>query len=413
MPTFTRDVSLLSKFDKHSNAEQIIYVPGNLNPNTVTPGVDYSGLVKNLVLIAELDYYQTIQFWIDDVDGNRYLLDNEIKLRTTTKPINLLEEVFSSNEISIAPGNKLGMTVLFPNNFVKSTNDFVTIFGFVTETAQQEDEAANQTALALIGVELGIAPLDSDGVVPIAHLPSWQELPGLETSLNGKQPLGDYAPNVHEHGIANVTGLQDALDFKQPSGNYALDNHSHQTLGETLPNGRKPIETPESQPGFFGSVVINGKASEWHGIASYQPSNPLGSNWSFMLNYPGTSNNYQGVFNQSANTWYWRFINGALHCQSVVTSSDIRLKDDIHSIENPVLPGLVELNLFKFKWKGESDGRHKYGLSAQQLQEFFPELITSLDDGFGGESTLSVDWSQLGILVLKGLQELAAKIDSL
>ena len=413
MPTFTRDVSLLSKFDKHSAPEQVIYTPGSINPNTVTPGVDYSGLIRNLVLIAELDYYQTIQFWIDDVDGDRYLLDNEIKLRTTTKPINLLEDVFSSNEISIAPGNKLGMTVLFPNNFIKSTHDFITVFGFVTETASSENEASNQTALALIGIELGIAPLDSDGVVPVAHLPSWQELPGLETSLNGKQPLGDYAPNVHEHIIANVTGLQDALDFKQPLGDYALDNHVHQTLGETLPNGRKPIETTESQPGFFGSVVLNGETSKWHGIASYQPTNPLGTKWSFVLNYPGTSNNYQGVFNQDANSWSWRFIGGVLYCTSVNATSDINLKDSFESIENPVLPGLVELNLFKFKWKGDENGRHKYGLSAQQLQEFFPELVTSLDDGFGGEPTLSVDWSQLSALVLKGLQELAAKIDSL
>lgn len=220
MATFTRDVSLLSKFDKHSAPEQVIYIPGTINSNTVTPGVDYSGLVKNLVLIAELDYYQTIQFWIDDVDGNRYLLDNEIKLRTTTKPINLLEDVFSSNEINIAPGNKLGMTVLYPNNFIKGTNDFVTIFGFVSEKAEQDDNEANQTALALIGVELGIAPLDADARVPIINLPGWQELPGLETSLNTKQPLGDYALNTHEHIIANVSGLQDALDEKQAVGDY-------------------------------------------------------------------------------------------------------------------------------------------------------------------------------------------------
>jgi hypothetical protein len=50
----------------------------------------------------------------------------------------------------------------------------------------------------------------------------------ITTQLAGKAPL------VHSHGIADVTGLQTALDGKQPVGSYAAVGHTHSTLSDTL-----------------------------------------------------------------------------------------------------------------------------------------------------------------------------------
>jgi hypothetical protein len=53
------------------------------------------------------------------------------------------------------------------------------------------------------------------------------DVSGLQTSLDSKQPSGNYASSSHSHTISDVSGLQLALDGKQPSGNYAASSHTH------------------------------------------------------------------------------------------------------------------------------------------------------------------------------------------
>ena len=67
-----------------------------------------------------------------------------------------------------------------------------------------------------------------------SHTHSISNVTNLQSTLDGKQPKGDYATSKaltdglagkanasHTHTIANVTGLQAALDGKQPKGSYA------------------------------------------------------------------------------------------------------------------------------------------------------------------------------------------------
>lgn len=59
------------------------------------------------------------------------------------------------------------------------------------------------------------------------------DVSGLQAALDGKQasgsyqPAGSYAAEAHAHNIGDVTGLQTALDGKQASGSYASASHNH------------------------------------------------------------------------------------------------------------------------------------------------------------------------------------------
>ena len=84
-------------------------------------------------ILAELDYSQTLEFWVEDKNKNRFIL-SPIILSSKLTPWNLLKNVFDRDFIEISPESKLGVTCKYPNNFVKATNDYLTIFGYAEES---------------------------------------------------------------------------------------------------------------------------------------------------------------------------------------------------------------------------------------------------------------------------------------
>ncbi len=89
---------------------------------------------------------------------------------------------------------------------------------------------------------------------------------------------------------------------------------------------------------------------------------------------------------------------------SYTTSSDARLKDDIGDFDGL---GIVEqLNPRKFAWK--SDGQEDIGLYAQEVKELVPNAVSETEDGY-----YQMDYSKLVTPLIKAVQELTAKVESL
>ncbi len=78
----------------------------------------------------------------------------------------------------------------------------------------------------------------SDPRTPTAHSHAISEVTSLQTALDGK------ALSSHTHSISNVTGLQTALDGKQQSGSYA-----------TLVNGVIPLSQLPTQNALDAEVI--------------------------------------------------------------------------------------------------------------------------------------------------------------
>lgn len=71
------------------------------------------------------------------------------------------------------------------------------------------------------------------GKSDIGHSHVIGDVTGLQTALDGKQPVGTYAQQVHSHVISEVGGLQAALDGKQAAGSYAASSHTHSIANVT------------------------------------------------------------------------------------------------------------------------------------------------------------------------------------
>lgn len=135
---------------------------------------------------------------------------------------------------------------------------------------------------------------------------------------------------------------------------------------------------------------------------------------------PYLSGQYAGVFNGETK------VIGDLTATNVYTTSDIRLKDNISDISegesDNTLDKLMDVNVIKYNLKEEafgSDGSEKsekldnamsllhFGVSAQELQEIYPNLVKEGQDGY-----LAVNYTELVPVLIRSIQELKQELDA-
>jgi len=103
-------------------------------------------------------------------------------------------------------------------------------------------------------------------------------------------------------------------------------------------------------------------------------------------------------------------VGGSAHASSFPTSSDIRLKTNIKKLEN-VLDKLDRIQGVSFDWNetyesmGRSTGHREIGVIAQEVEEVFPELITTWSD----EDYRAVDYGRLTAVLIEAVKELKAE----
>lgn len=84
--------------------------------------------------------------------------------------------------------------------------------------------------------------------------------------------------------------------------------------------------------------------------------------------------------------------------------SDMRLKKDIKSLE-PVLENIMQLKTYTYHLlDNDANDPVSFGLMAQELQQVFPDLVTKLDPN-SSSSLLGINYSNLGVIALKAIQE--------
>jgi len=135
---------------------------------------------------------------------------------------------------------------------------------------------------------------------------------------------------------------------------------------------------------------------------------------------------YAGYFNGAA------YVNGALTAQSIYNLSDMRLKENVvplsESVNEPggILEKLKGLDVFSYNLKNpasltgtqmkreateqekkDAERRH-YGVSAQELQKIFPDLVYEGQDGY-----LTVSYTEMVPILLRSIQELKQELDEL
>ena len=124
----------------------------------------------------------------------------------------------------------------------------------------------------------------------------------------------------------------------------------------------------------------------------------------------GTGNVAIGATDPSG---YRLYVNGAAYATGGWNPSDLRLKTDIHGIDD-ALGKVMHLSGHSFRWRtaeypdrGFPDGRH-YGLLAQEVEQVLPEVVGA---GPGGEKALA--YSELIPVLVEAVKELKAESDKL
>jgi hypothetical protein len=98
---------------------------------------------------------------------------------------------------------------------------------------------------------------------------------------------------------------------------------------------------------------------------------------------------------------YRLYVNGSLYASSYYCASDIRLKRDIQEL-NGTLEKVMNLHPISFVWneKSEKSGKKDIGISGQEIEKYFPELVFKNDDGY-----ISVDYSKLSVVAISAIKE--------
>ena len=85
--------------------------------------------------------------------------------------------------------------------------------------------------------------------------------------------------------------------------------------------------------------------------------------------------------------------------------SDIRLKKNIEPLplDDSILDRVMDLQAVTFEWKHRDDGKRQIGLIAQDVEEVFPEVVTTPDDGSCQKGLLATG---MDAVLIEGIKEL-------
>ena len=259
--------------------------------------------------------------------------------------------------------------------------------------------------LIIISFVFGFVPSFSqlkvfeNGTVRLASSPS-----GIPNSL---VQIGDTVvpPTAYKYGL--TSSFNNSICFCGTS-----------IKGITIPNSSNAYYIPigvwgEAGEGLFESYGVVGQVT-----GTQKGAGVYGMDSDAEL-LPNISGQYAGLFNGETK------VLGDFSATNVYTSSDVRLKANIADIsegesENP-LDKLMNVNVIKYNLREEafgSDGKAKsekmekatsllhFGVSAQELQDVYPNLVKEGQDGY-----LAVNYTELVPVLIRSIQELKHELD--
>jgi hypothetical protein len=216
------------------------------------------------------------------------------------------------------------------------------------------------------------------------------------------------------------------------SGNLSWTNSTSTTTpttrnirgpqGATGPKGATGATGPQGPKGATGATGPQGPAGPTFTGGNVTGILATGITWPFLGVRDAKSTNGYYISNRSDDKLYFCYRNTSTNIASLTNAgslyisgnysngSDIRLKERMSNVQN-ILDKIRDIYAFYHKRKDIGDNITRIGVSAQEINRVFPELIGRADiNGYG--EIMTVDYSTLATVVaINGLNELNLKLD--
>lgn len=198
------------------------------------------------------------------------------------------------------------------------------------------------------------------------------------------------------------------------SGNLSWTNSTSTTTpttrnirgpqGATGPKGATGATGPQGPKGATGATGPQGPAGpSFNGGNITNILSIRNSGYPTLELYQSTSVYWRICVNTSNNTFCFKkwdtvvsYINGS---GDYVKNSDMRLKTRISTVRD-VLDRIMRLDVFRYTLKYDPDKTVSIGLSAQQVSNEFPEIVSNDGDYLG------IYYGQIGPIAIQGIKEL-------
>ncbi|MBD99312.1 MAG: hypothetical protein CMO34_05665 [Verrucomicrobia bacterium] len=292
---------------------------------------------------------------------------------------------------------------------------------FLGQNAGQNDDLTNNNVV-FVGTNAGRQNTSGSRNVGVGYRALQQNTTG-----NDNVGIGEDALRLNATGSFNIAVGANALDAASSSNNnIALGYNSLSSLVTGTDNvavGQNSIQdlTTGSSNVALGAQALqnNTSGSENTALGRQAGQNSLGSRNIFIGYQAGrneTGNDKLYIESSSSTTplIYGDFatdvidINGDLNVTGDITYvgtitdvSDRRLKENIKSL-NDVLPSLMNLTGYSYSLKKDKEKNVEFGFIAQEVLEYFPNLVKEVNASKG---YLGVSYVQMIPLLLQALKE--------
>jgi len=128
--------------------------------------------------------------------------------------------------------------------------------------------------------------------------------------------------------------------------------------------------------------------------------------------------------------WIYKMINGTKYITTIDTTtdvyiqsnlvvagsinnhSDIRLKDNISPLTSDFCDDILNINPIRFTYKKDKKSQIHFGVSAQELENHFPELVAN-GENIDENNFKTVNYLELIPLLIVKIKSMQCKIDDL
>lgn len=215
----------------------------------------------------------------------------------------------------------------------------------------------------------------------------------------------DFASTGNNQFLIRASGGV-GIGTTSPQSGYQL--HVNGLSWFDIGGGSIALSTPGGWPGLImfspgnyrRDMILNDDGM--HIVTSNSSSSPSTANGITILN-----NGSVGI--GETNPVYPLDVDGDIGCTALHETSDVRLKENIQQLENS-LAKLEHIRGVSFEWNtlagtaGAKPGEKQIGVVAQEVEDVFPELVSSPEDGYK-----SVDYSKLTAVLIEAVKELKAE----